>query len=116
MMSQDELASKKRWTTAEQATFLESKKDAFLKAQANKELALFWPSIDQDWFARWPEREIAYPAPPGEPAPPLSPAALTDLQKRISARKGVRIYYFTHYVNFTNMSKIANSCLVPLAY
>jgi hypothetical protein len=80
--------SKKRWTTEEQATFLTSKIPDFLKAQSEGRLSLFWPTLDKEWLARFPERELPATS-PDEPSAPLSTVAVLDYQWFLVTRKNV---------------------------
>jgi hypothetical protein len=84
------LGDKKRWTTEEQTTFLESKVADYLLAQSEGKTTRFFSLIDKEWFDRWSERNILYtPSSPDEEPPALSPIAVLDLQRAISNRKTV---------------------------
>jgi hypothetical protein len=70
-------SSRKRWATAEQTSFLESKIPDFLKAQPEGCLIVFWTALDKAWFTRWPERASGlHAASPDEYSLPLSERGL----------------------------------------
>jgi hypothetical protein len=83
--------AKKRWTSPEQTTFLESNIADFLRAQSEGKLKRFWSVLEKEWFDRWSERDRLYPGSSSEGAPALSPIAVLDLQKALVARKNVSL-------------------------
>jgi len=51
------MPDKRRWTTAEQRSFLDGYVQRYLEAQTSRMYHKFWPGLFQDWFAKYPEAE-----------------------------------------------------------
>ena len=51
----------RNWTSPDQSAFLNARMDVFLKAQTQHTLHEFFPSVCNDFFERWPERDHLYP-------------------------------------------------------
>ncbi|KAJ7077658.1 hypothetical protein B0H15DRAFT_954951 [Mycena belliarum] len=69
----------KPWATAAQRAFLELQMPDYIRRQAQKKLHLFWGSMEEAWFARYPEQEVL-----GLPlACDTTAAPLTDVQRAV---------------------------------
>ena len=51
------MPDKRRWTTPEQAKWLESRFPAYLEAQSRGRYDTFWPGFFQQWFEAFPASE-----------------------------------------------------------
>jgi hypothetical protein len=81
----------KRWTTPDQQEFLDSYRDGYLKAKAEGRISTnFYPPLFEEWFKRYPERELHFPleSTDGEPRT-LTAAEELELQSHLQARKKV---------------------------
>jgi hypothetical protein len=79
----------KHWTSDEQKIWLQSMISEYLDAQKKGRLLRFFAGLNESFFDKWPERQAAFPAPPGIPAIPLTPDQNMVLQAAITTRKGV---------------------------
>jgi hypothetical protein len=83
-----------RWTTGEQLNFLRTWFSEYLKHQANRSLARFWPALFEAWFARFSEYpNIGLPHPDAAEAEPLMDAQMAVLGSAIKARKKVSLEF-----------------------
>ncbi|KAJ7861512.1 hypothetical protein B0H13DRAFT_2355076 [Mycena leptocephala] len=79
-----------RWTSGEQLEFLRKWLSEYLKHQANRSLARFWPALYEAWFARFSEYpNIGLPHPDAAEAEPLTDAQMVVLGNAIKARKNL---------------------------
>ncbi|KAJ7829135.1 hypothetical protein B0H13DRAFT_2372764 [Mycena leptocephala] len=86
-----------RWTTGEQLDFLRTWLSEYLKHQANRSLARFWPALFEAWFARFSEYpNIGLPHPDAAEAEPLTDAQMVVLGNAIKARKNKLSNWFRY--------------------
>ena len=50
----------RRWTTPEQFNFLQDNLSAYLDAQKQKTLSVFFTRLYPEWFVKFPERNEAF--------------------------------------------------------
>ncbi|KAJ7139955.1 hypothetical protein C8R43DRAFT_955042 [Mycena crocata] len=79
------------WATVEQRAWLQSKIPEFIQRQAENKLGLFWPTMQEEWFRRWPEQAAPNP---DEPVVPLTAQQLLALGAAILVRKNKLENYF----------------------
>ena len=98
----------KRWTTPDQQSFLDSRREGFLKAQTEgRLLSNFYPLLFQEWFEQYPERELHFPSINGEPLV-LTESESLELQAHIKTRKTVRLPYANYFIHRELKRFIAN--------
>lgn len=85
----------KPWANEEQTLFLRSYVDRFIEHQKSHTTHTFWPLVEREWFANWPEQVLNLITTPGEvlnldaiPDPELDRTA--ELGGLLAARKKVR--------------------------
>ncbi|KAJ7622446.1 hypothetical protein FB45DRAFT_870638 [Roridomyces roridus] len=47
-----------KWTSAEQAEWLQKRVPKYIEAQAGKTFFKFWANLEVDWFQQWPEEVV----------------------------------------------------------
>ncbi|KAH9913411.1 uncharacterized protein B0H18DRAFT_960372 [Fomitopsis serialis] len=87
-----------RWTTAEEAGFLQSKVDAFRSHQLAQNLQRFWPTVYREWFSAFPEKARVLPGVDGE----LSEDQNQQLQKAIQSRQKQIYNWFNNLASQQN--------------
>ena len=75
------------WTTEEQVEFLKEELQKFLTAQRQERTPRYLKELMEQWFARWPEREVLFP---GVGDVPLTSEENEKLAGAIATRKKVR--------------------------
>lgn len=78
------------WADDHQATFLTAYIERFVDHQKRKKLTDFWPVLETDWFANFPESKVLF----GPEAPDVSHQSAEQkaaLGVAIAARKRVRL-------------------------
>lgn len=80
------------WTCADQLTFLQARLPDFKSHQLSRTLkASFWPSLENDWFAAFPEATALF-GPDAPARTEMTPEQLEELGTAIFNRKKVRFY------------------------
>jgi hypothetical protein len=77
------------WTTQEQAEFLKEELPKFLTAQRQERTPRYLKDLMEQWFTRWPERDILFP---DVEDVPLTSEENEKLAAAIATRKKVRPY------------------------
>lgn len=75
------------WATEDQLTFLNGQYERFLDHQKRQVLGRFWPTLEHEWFAHFPERTALF----GSSTEVLTVVQETSLGEAIKARKSVSL-------------------------
>jgi hypothetical protein len=81
---------KRRWTTPEQALWLQEQFPSYLEAQALRRYDKFWPSFFQKWFEKFPAPQPAWDAPTDSEHESDSDSEQTDAGEVVLASKRKR--------------------------
>ncbi|KAF7338920.1 hypothetical protein MSAN_02215300 [Mycena sanguinolenta] len=100
------------WATPEQTAFLQAWLPIYVQRQAEQKLSLFWPSMEEAWFQKYPEQAaLDLPLPTDQNKRALEPEERVKLQKALEGRKGQLANWFRNHCKKMG-NPVANKAMV----